>query len=1368
MGVQTLFSPQFWNEWSMVRAIPTIKYLSSRVPFCGLQMIQKIKEMSEEAPENQRPEDMVPFYINSEGPHIKRESLAAYGFDMTSMGPEEALRLTRIKMMPQLKTYKFINYGDNGRVSERFQREEFDELRHNIFEPYAWSVVRAGRQKTADTIRNNWYKCERDIELLVDEEENFWKFKNSWQDSNDFDVYKLTNFFEEPKKKIKQWIKSKINYEKKWEEDSYKRTGQSFDTLIKSNQNHTTGWGEIEDEFDPEFDRIDPDWRSIRRLARHHFDAFHLRAKPSRANSDKLTWMRGTINKSWWQRYVYYNVENANWRDLFDVKKGTRSVVEGEVTGKGADGQEEVVVAGPVWSNATSNPDYVLLDDDFINWIEDVGGLLPETADYFVGNSILDYRPAEYSAKGIEDVEGLNWWNWLISRKPNTQSKFLQESGALSPVSAYFYKKMKVPEMDQTHQPEMEDLVDRIGHFLHDMRYWVDLQILQKEADSGELLPPAPWWEQLKFKWANPKLKTDTKAKLELMNEGSNLFNEVFYYLSREEEEMAWVDDAFGEYDDYISISDWDEGVHTSRYSENEDLSPYDNRMFGYKNSAGEETAQPYFHWLFDTATQIYDTATHSSKNINLNDNTSKYWAWEVRKNAIPLEIHRPKNMEDLLKTTQTLFNEQIGNPAWLELNPTGVEAQLLKTSFLSATRKFSKEDKTPIEDIDFRGGTVVNPYWRSIKSKISKKILQTYINDQKFGRLGLSDMLAYLNLKPTIYRAMDIENNQMWKKTEYTVDDENYSDIEIEDTINNLYNLTNELEDSEYSYQNNERTNRNQAINIRTNTSTPNSKSQYDYRKGFRLETLHSKIQNLINIEKIIKQTNERIKPHNSKIVQHAITNKKIQTYRKILDEIKINQVPTIDDQNTSTNSIKKFYTISKKSKLKELNQKTLWLKPYRQTPIYEISKVLNSMGEKLTNFWQYFFNTHIGILAPDNRPYYVTDKSAKLKKLKNNNQSTIQFVIEYNKKAYNDMPSSPLRHILNILKKSHNAVLKRFKKNYTHINQIKLHLRPNTNNKHYQNKTNLTPKLNKIYQKIENWLKKATMSDKAPQRNKPVTIAILKKINSSLLGIKAKLKKPLNGGYQIETNRKIWSTLVEGLLRIPNYIIICGTTLFELIRTVTLIIKFTIKTTTSAIFQITIKILKTIAKIMTNGASSLIEFALNPIEPFKWKFIAGYTYFKNISIGKIKDTCDAEISGLIFKLLKTAGYISNYSLSTAATNNLKYAHNNLKPYYRWLYKWYIDPVIDHIFGLSILESTKKPTNKKNEHAFKVKITKPKLTIPTWVSPLHPINEIPSYGSKTRYGWKIRVNPQENFTPKRAKTPLKNTQIKNLTPDEY
>lgn len=67
--------------------------------------------------------------------------------------------------------------------------------------------------------------------------------------------------------------------------------------------------------------------------------------------------------------------------------------------------------------------------------------------------------------------------------------------------------------------------------------------------------------------------------------------------------------------------------------------------------------------------------------------------------------------MEDLLKTTQTLFNEQIGNPAWLELNPTGVEAQLLKTSFLSATRKFSKEDKTPIEDIDFRGGTVVNPY---------------------------------------------------------------------------------------------------------------------------------------------------------------------------------------------------------------------------------------------------------------------------------------------------------------------------------------------------------------------------------------------------------------------------------------------------------------------------------------------------------------------------------------------------------------------------------------------------------------------------------------------------------------------------------
>lgn len=47
--------------------------------------------------------------------------------------------------------------------------------------------------------------------------------------------------------------------------------------------------------------------------------------------------------------------------------------------------------------------------------------------------------------------------------------------------------------------------------------------------------------------------------------------------------------------------------------------------------------------------------------------------------------------------------------------------------------------------------------------------------------------------------------------------------------------------------------------------------------------------------------------------------------------------------------------------------------------------------------------------------------------------------------------------------------------------------------------------------------------MSDKAPQRNKPVTIAILKKINSSLLGIKAKLKKPLNGGYQIETNRKI-----------------------------------------------------------------------------------------------------------------------------------------------------------------------------------------------------------------------------------------------------
>lgn len=121
----------------MVRAIPTIKYLSSRVPFCGLQMIQKIKEMSEEAPENQRPEDMVPFYINSEGPHIKRESLAAYGFDMTSMGPEEALRLTRIKMMPQLKTYKFINYGDNGRVSERFQREEFDELRHNIFEPYA-------------------------------------------------------------------------------------------------------------------------------------------------------------------------------------------------------------------------------------------------------------------------------------------------------------------------------------------------------------------------------------------------------------------------------------------------------------------------------------------------------------------------------------------------------------------------------------------------------------------------------------------------------------------------------------------------------------------------------------------------------------------------------------------------------------------------------------------------------------------------------------------------------------------------------------------------------------------------------------------------------------------------------------------------------------------------------------------------------------------------------------------------------------------------------------------------------------------------------------------------------------------------------
>lgn len=67
------------------------------------------------------------------------------------------------------------------------------------------------------------------------------------------------------------------------------------------------------------------------------------------------------------------------------------------------------MVAGPVWSNATSNPDYVLLDDDFINWIEDVGGLLPETADYFVGNSILDYRPAEYSAKGIEDVEGLNW-----------------------------------------------------------------------------------------------------------------------------------------------------------------------------------------------------------------------------------------------------------------------------------------------------------------------------------------------------------------------------------------------------------------------------------------------------------------------------------------------------------------------------------------------------------------------------------------------------------------------------------------------------------------------------------------------------------------------------------------------------------------------------------------------------------------------------------------------------------------------------------------------------------------------------------------------------------------------------------------------
>lgn len=73
------------------------------------------------------------------------------------------------------------------------------------------------------------------------------------------DVYDLSEFFEEPTQKLRNLFNLKNNNDKGWEENNYKRAGQAFDIVNKSNQNHTAEWGDFDNDIDTMFDRIDPD-----------------------------------------------------------------------------------------------------------------------------------------------------------------------------------------------------------------------------------------------------------------------------------------------------------------------------------------------------------------------------------------------------------------------------------------------------------------------------------------------------------------------------------------------------------------------------------------------------------------------------------------------------------------------------------------------------------------------------------------------------------------------------------------------------------------------------------------------------------------------------------------------------------------------------------------------------------------------------------------------------------------------------------------------------------------------------------------------------------------------------------------------------
>lgn len=158
--------------------------------------------------------------------------------------------------------------------------------------------------------------------------------------------------------------------------------------------------------------------------------------------------------------------------------------------------------------------------------------------------------------------------------------------------------------------------------------------------------------------------------------------------------------------------------------------------------ASGGEATKPHFHWLYDTAAQLYDLdmPKHTSK-LPIADSRLQSTLWALRRWAGPFNNpYHADTTAELFKTNESILENQGSLDSWADTTVQDSRSKRLRDQFRHALSINAESNDIPNRAYAYFV-PLVNPFFRTWRSKAARWVV-SLIPEHWFGR-GTTEIIA-------------------------------------------------------------------------------------------------------------------------------------------------------------------------------------------------------------------------------------------------------------------------------------------------------------------------------------------------------------------------------------------------------------------------------------------------------------------------------------------------------------------------------------------------------------------------------------------------------------------------------------------------